>query len=82
MRSNAARYSGNTKGPNESMKSGSDDAGWNGVKAGLDGSNTMASLKTRLWRMPSGRPLLDLNRVLSGESKGESGMVEVSGSRI
>jgi hypothetical protein len=82
LRSNAALYNGNTKGPNESIKSGSDDAGWNGVKAGLDGSSTIASLKTRLRRTSSGRSPLGLNRRLSGESKGESGLAEVSSSRI
>lgn len=49
LRSSAALYNGNIKGPKESTRWGREDAGWNGVKAGLDDdSNTIASLKARL----------------------------------
>lgn len=71
FRSNAVLYNGNIKGPKDSRKSGRDDAGWKGVKAGLEVSNTIASLKAR-FRCPSGLSP-GRNRRLSGESRGDSG---------
>lgn len=47
LRSKAALYRGKIKGPKHSVKSGSDEAGWKGVKAGLNVSSTIASLKAR-----------------------------------
>lgn len=71
FRSKAALYSGKIKGPKHSRKSGRDEAGWKGVKAGLKVSNTIASLKAR-FRCPSGLSP-GRNRRLSGESTGDSG---------
>ena len=83
MRSSAALYNGNIKGPKDSIKSGSEDAGWNGVKAGLDGSNTTASLKARLRCEESGRSPFGPNRTLMGDSGGRSsGKAEAADSRI
>jgi hypothetical protein len=48
LRSRAALYNGNIKGPKESINSGRDEAGWKGVRAGLNVSKTSASLKARL----------------------------------
>jgi hypothetical protein len=73
LRSKAARYNGNIKGPKHSTKSGRDEAGWNGVKVGLGVSNTIASLKAR-FRCPSGLSP-GRNRRLVGESRGDSGAV-------
>jgi hypothetical protein len=53
------------------MKSGSDEAGWKGVRAGLEFSNTIASLKAR-FRCAAGLSP-GRNRRLRGESIGESG---------
>lgn len=71
LRKRAARYRGNINGPNDSMKSGSDEAGWKGVRAGLEFSNTIASLKAR-FRCAAGLSP-GRNRRLRGESIGESG---------
>lgn len=49
LRSKAALWRGKIKGPKHSVKLGSDEAGWKGVRAGLNVSNTIASLKARLW---------------------------------
>lgn len=80
LRNNAALYNGNIKGPKESRNSGSDDAGWKGVRAGLDASSTIASLNARLRCKLSGR---SLNRRLTGDSSGESAdMADASFTRI
>lgn len=72
LRSKAALYKGKTRGPKESRKSGRDDAGWNGVRAGLKVSSTRASLKARVRFAVSGRsPGRD--RRLKGDSIGDSG---------
>lgn len=71
FRSNAVLYNGNIKGPKDSRKSGRDDAGWKGVKAGLEVSNTIASLKARVRCLSGLSP--GRNRKLSGESMGDSG---------
>lgn len=72
FRKSAALYNGKIKGPKQSRKSGSEEAGWKGVKAGLNVSNTIASLNARLRLsglscLSSGR-----NRRLNGDSTGES----------
>jgi hypothetical protein len=72
LRSRAALYRGNIKGPKQSIRSGSDEAGWNGVRAGLNVSSTIASLKARVRFGLSGRSP-GRNRRLEGESIGESG---------
>lgn len=71
FRSSAALYKGKIKGPKQSRKSGSEDAGWKGVRAGLNVSKTIASLKARP-RCASGLSP-GRNRRLRGESMGESG---------
>lgn len=75
LRSRAALYSGKIKGPKQSMKSGRDEAGWKGVRAGLNVSSTIASLKARVRFKLSGLSP-GRNRRLSGESRGESGAAE------
>lgn len=72
LRSSAALYNGNIKGPKQSMKPGSDEAGWNSVRAGLDVLKGSESLKARFRLVMSGRSP-GRNRRLEGESKGESG---------
>jgi hypothetical protein len=79
FRKSAALYNGKIKGPKQSRKSGSEEAGWKGVKAGLNVSNTIASLnvRLRLSGLSSGR-----NRRLNGDSTGEStGAASVSPNR-
>lgn len=71
FRSKAALYNGKINGPKQPKKSGSDEAGWKGVRAGLNVSKTIASLKARLrcaLGLSPGR-----NRRLTGDSTGESG---------
>lgn len=75
LRSKAALYRGKIKGPKLSVKSGSEEAGWNGVRAGLNVSSTIASLNARLRPRWSGRSP-GRNRRLRGESRGESGAAE------
>lgn len=69
LRNSAALYSGKIKGPKHSKNPGREDAGWKGVKAGLNVSKTIASLKVRL-RLSGPSP--GRNRKLKGESMGES----------
>lgn len=72
LRSKAALYKGKTRGPKVSRKSGRDDAGWNGVRAGLKVSRTSASLKARVrFAVPGRSPGRD--RRFAGETMGESG---------
>lgn len=76
LRSSAALYNGNIKGPKQSMNPGSDEAGWNSVRAGLNVLKGSASLKVRFRLVMSGLSpgrSPGRNRRLTGESKGESG---------
>lgn len=75
LRSSAALYNGKIKGPKLSMKPGREDAGCEGVKAGLNVSNTIASLNARVRCEFSGLSP-GRNRRLNGDSTGESGPVD------
>jgi hypothetical protein len=72
LRSKAALYNGNSRGPNASVKSGSERAGWNGSRAGLGISNAVASLRARFrWGMLGRRSVCGFCRRVGGELDGE-----------